>query len=135
MTKRWLLPVGLLVALVVAPAARPRVADEKQDRDALMREKLELAQKVFAALSKNELAGAATDAASLAALTRDARWRIRETPEYLSRSVEFERAATTLSSMAAGKNVEGAALAWVQLSTQCFDCHRWLRQSKHSDER
>jgi hypothetical protein len=104
------LALALAAWLLLASAAAPGPgAPPDDDRAALMKEKLERVQKV------------------LASLARDARWRISETPEYLSRSGEFERCATTLASMAAGKNADGAALAWVQMTTQCFDCHRWIR--------
>jgi cytochrome c556 len=119
-----------LLAAVAAGGAASLVDGGADERDALMREKLELAQKVLAGLAKSDLEAAGSDAAALAALTREARWRIRETPEYLSRSAEFERSASTLAAMASNKNAEGAALAWVQMSTQCFDCHRWVRGSK-----
>jgi hypothetical protein len=128
-----------VAALALATAAMPCVRfaqsagpDDpivKAD-DEVMKLKLDHAQKVFCALAKNELETAASNAASLAALTRDARWRRSETPEYLARSVEFERTATTLADMANAKNSEGAALAWVQLTAQCLDCHRWMRKTK-----
>lgn len=94
-----------------------------------MKEKLTLAQGMLAELSRNDLEAVAVDAAALAALTRDARWRVRETPEYLSRSVEFERAAQSLATAAGAKNADGAALAWVQVNLQCLECHRWARDS------
>ena len=124
--------MALLASLALAASSRPDGAGVLQERGAIMKEKLELAQKLLAGLSKNELDGVATDAAALAALTRDARWRIQETPEYLSRSVEFERTAMTLGASAGNKNADGAAFAWVQMSTQCLDCHRWFRDSHRS---
>ena len=122
--------IAFALLLFVGPVAFPTSPDAGQDREALMKEKLELAQKVLAGLSKNDLAAVAADADSLAALTRETRWRITEAPEYLSRSVEFERNASTLAAMAGGKNAEGAALAWVQVTTQCLDCHRWTRDAR-----
>jgi hypothetical protein len=122
----------LAALLSLVPAAAPcpeRVQADRKD-DEIMKQKLDHAQRVFCALAKNELETAASNASSLAALTRDARWRRSETPEYMSRSVEFERTATTLADMANTKNSEGAALAWVQLTAQCLDCHRWLREGK-----
>jgi len=124
--------MALLASLAVAAFSRPDADGVPQERGAIMKEKLELAQKLLAGLSKDELDGVATDAAALAALTRDARWRIQETPEYLSRSVEFERTAMTLGASAGNKNADGAAFAWVQMSTQCLDCHRWFRNSNRS---
>ena len=124
--------LALLASLAVAASSRPDAGGAPQERGAIMKEKLELAQKLLAGLSKDELDGVATDAAALAALTRDARWRIQETPEYLSRSVEFERTAMTLGASAGNKNADGAAFAWVQLSTQCLDCHRWFRNTHRS---
>ena len=118
---------ALLAATLLAASRSTVPVRQDGGREAVMKEKLAHAQKLLASLATNDLEAAAQDASAMAALTRDARWRVRETPEYLSRSVEFERATSTLASMAAGKNAEGAALAWVQVTTQCLDCHRWLR--------
>ncbi len=123
-------PLALLVALAASAAPVPAAGGGAQERASIMKEKLELAQKLLAGLTKDDLESVATDATALAALTRDARWRVQETPEYLSRSVEFERTAMTLGATAGNKNSDGAALAWVQLSTQCLDCHRWIRETK-----
>ncbi len=108
--------------------------DEGEDDDApagsLMEQKLELAKGLLTKLAKDDFAGAASDAAAMAALTRDRRWKVRDTPEYLSRSVEFERAATALAGAAGERNADGAALAWVQVNLQCLECHRHVRTGK-----
>lgn len=100
-----------------------------------MQEKLALAQALLAKLAKNDLEGVAGDTATLSALTRDARWRIHETPEYMSRSVEFERAVNALASAATGKSGDGAALAWVQVNMNCLECHRWAREAGQEKKR
>jgi pyruvoyl-dependent arginine decarboxylase (PvlArgDC) len=135
MNKLFVCVAGLAFATAVVPCVRfaaSAVPDDPIVRadDDVMKLKLDHGQKVFCALARNELDVVASNAASLAALTRDARWRRSETPEYLARSVEFERTATTLADMANAKNSDGAALAWVQLTAQCLDCHRWLREGK-----
>lgn len=127
MTKRIAAGAGAFFALALAAGA---VRPAQEDRDEIMREKLALAQGVLAGLASDHLDAVALQAASLAALTRDARWRVRETPEYLSRSVEFERTATALAAAAGGDNRDGAALAWVQMNVQCLDCHRWARAAR-----
>lgn len=128
---------GVIAAFALAvlepmPRPAPAIAAPigSDDHAALMAEKLSLAKGMLEKLAKGELAGVGTDAAALAALTRDARWKVRETPEYMSRSVEFERAANGLAAAASGGNADGAALAWVQVNLQCLDCHRWARAGK-----
>jgi hypothetical protein len=133
MNRLFLCVAALALASAALPCVRLAPAAGRDGSvvagdDDVMKQKLDHAQQVLGALAKNELETVATNAASLAALTRDARWRRSETPEYLSRSVEFERTATTLADMANAKNPDGAALAWVQLTAQCLDCHRWLRK-------
>jgi cytochrome c556 len=118
-----------LFALVCVSPARQVPPDAGQEREAIMREKLALAQGLLAAMAGNDLDKASGDAAALAALTRDARWRVRETPEYRSRSEEFERAANALASAAGGGNGDAAALAWIHVNVQCLECHRWARGS------
>jgi len=124
----WAMAAAAAVLVSVSPARLGR-PDGGQEREAIMKEKLSLAQGLLASIAKGDLDKVETDAAALAGLTRDARWRVRETPEYRSRSEEFERAANALASAAGGKNSDAAALAWVHLNVQCLECHRWARET------
>jgi len=119
--------VAALAALSCLSPAPPRAPEWVQEREAVMKEKLVLAQGLLAAMARDDLEKVSGDAAALAALTRDARWRVRETPEYRSRSEEFERAVNALASAAGGRNGDAAALAWVHMNVQCIECHRWAR--------
>ena len=42
-------------------------------------------------------------------------------------STEFERVTTKLAKYASEKNLEGASLMYVQLTLNCVDCHRFVR--------
>ena len=67
MTKIWAASAGWLLAAVAAGSAASLVDRGADERDALMREKLELTQKVLAGLAKSELETAGREAAALAA--------------------------------------------------------------------
>ena len=57
-------------------------------------------------------------------------WDVIRSPEYTRRSLEFQRVATRLAEVAAEKNLDGLALGYVELTLQCFQCHRYMRETR-----
>ena len=54
-------------------------------------------------------------------------WNVIQTPEYQQRSDEFRRHARALTKAAQDKNLDGATLAYVQLTLACVECHKHVR--------
>jgi hypothetical protein len=52
-----------------------------------------------------------------------AAFQLMETPEYLRHGKEFRRHAEALRQAAQTKNLDGATLAYVQLTLNCVNCH------------
>jgi cytochrome c556 len=50
-----------------------------------------------------------------------------QTPEYSQRSAEFRRAADALTEAARKRNLDGATLAYVDVTTKCVSCHKYVR--------
>lgn len=133
---------ALLIAVavtgtLVTPALRARAQDRagRARRSELMRQKLDLSQKVLEALTVDEdfdaIAGYAkklevlSEAAALAdASTTDAK-------QYAAFLSNFRRAARDLGRQSRAKDLEGATFAYVHLATSCVECHKFVRGERH----
>lgn len=138
----------LLIALVAAYAAavyaqtspakkeRPdKVAvSEKEakpdDLAAFMRQKLDYAQKVLEGLTIEDFELIAHYSNKMALLVKDENWMVKETPQYKHHSADFETVANRLTKAAREKNLDGATLAYVDLTMKCVNCHKYTRGAK-----
>jgi hypothetical protein len=74
-------------------------------------------------------------ASQMEVLSQEAAWQVLQTPEYRQQSLEFRRAAQGLREAAEKKNLEGAALAYVDVTMKCVRCHQYVRGVKIGDAR
>jgi hypothetical protein len=143
--------VLVLAALAGWPAAGPQLepgvaaddppgtrrAADSQPRDerppepstlqAFMRLKLAHAQDVLEGLATEDFGKISRGAQKLRALAVDASWNVYETEEYALYSREFIDAARQMGASAREKNIDAAALAYVQLTLTCVQCHKHVR--------
>ena len=96
----------------------------------VMREKLGLSQKVLKGLALQDFASMRSGADRLVKLSQASGWTPRQTPEYELFTTEFRRAAAELSRAAADKNIDGATLAYTQMTVSCVSCHKYLRDGR-----
>jgi hypothetical protein len=124
-----LLLTAILAVVLVAihPSAQgdppPRLAD-------LMRKKLEHAQKVLEGIAVNDFDKISRGGEELMLVSKTVEWRVFKTPEYEIHSNSFRRAAETLMEKAKDKNIDGAALAYVDLTLSCVKCHKYVRDTR-----
>mgnify|MGYP003346768574 CR=1 FL=1 len=95
-----------------------------------MREKLERSQKILEALALEDYGVIARNADQLGVLSQAAAWNVLQTPEYAAHSADFLRLTQKLGRMAREKNIDGATLAYVELTINCVACHRHVRSVK-----
>lgn len=100
---------------------------ETSTLQAFMRLKLAHAQDVLEGLATEDFGQIARGAQQLRALAADASWNVFETDEYTLYSREFVDAARQMSKAARDKNIDTAALAYVQLTLACVQCHKHVR--------
>ena len=133
-TTTWLLTLALLIpgapalsGLGQAPQREPKkIADKKTDE--LMKRKLDSAQKVLEAVALNDFDKIAKHAEELIVISHQAEWKaLMKTPEYELNSADFRRHAQDLVKSAKAKNLDGAALAYVELTMSCVRCHKHVR--------
>ena len=94
---------------------------------AFMRLKLDHSQKVLEGLAMEDFELVAKHARLIALLTEDENWKLFQTVEYRHFSAEFQRLANELTKEAQKKNLDGTALAYVQMTMSCVNCHKYVR--------
>ena len=145
MKRFWILPAAALFLLGVTMAvpqgqlaaakpAKPAVdaAEETKTADVseFMRLKLEHSQNVLEGVVLEDFDLIAKNAQAMALLTEDENWMVLQTPEYRTYSAEFKQIANRLTQAAKEKNLDGAALDYVQLTLNCVACHKHVREAK-----
>ena len=115
-----------IVALLWAGLARtapPQVNDVKE----FMRVKLGYAQKVLEGLTLEDFDLIAKSSQEMNLLSKATNWQVLQTPEYLRQSQDFQHATEALTEAAKKKNLDGAALAYVEVTMKCINCHKYVR--------
>ncbi len=123
---------GLLVCLVVATGliANQGAAQAPPTRRELMRTKLEAAQKILEGLTLEDYTLITKGAKALRAMSQASEWEVPTIPnadEYVVYTGEFQRLTDELSRKAKDKNIDGATLAYLRLTTSCVNCHKYVR--------
>jgi hypothetical protein len=116
------------VALVLVLPLLSGHGDEKKLAD-LMRKKLENSQKVLEGLALNDFKLIARHAEELIDISKEAEWKtVIKTPQYEIHSSDFRRTAERLVKDAKEKNLDAAALTYVELTLTCVKCHKYVRE-------
>ena len=100
-----------------------------------MRAKLVHSQKVLEGLTLEDFNLIAKHAQELSLLSQAAQWQVLQTPDYLHQSREFRRVADRLTESARQKNLDGATLAFTELTTECVHCHKYVRRTTRGRRR
>lgn len=116
----------------VAANAAPRSADEAKTDEVskFMRLKLGYSQNVLEGVVMRDFDMIAKNAQAMALLTEDENWMLLQTPEYRTYSSEFKQIANRLTQAAKEKNLDGAALDYVQMTLNCVECHKHVREKQ-----
>ncbi len=124
--KRELAFVGL--ALVGFGLCAVRAQTEQPNKVAdFMRLKLTHAQAVLEGIAREDFDGIAIHSQALSLLSQEANWKVLQTEDYLEHSIEFRRTADAITEAAKKKNLDGAALAYVDMTMKCVNCHKYVR--------
>jgi hypothetical protein len=93
----------------------------------IMRLKLEPAKAVLEGIALADFEMIKKHAGSLRTLMLDAGWMVRQTEGYRRQSEEFRKCIDRLHAASEEKNIDGATLAYVQMTLRCVQCHQSLR--------
>ena len=94
----------------------------------LMRQKLAESQKVLEGVALNDFKMIQRHAEELIEISKKAEWRVLKTPAYEVYSNDFRRIAGALVENAKKKNLDAAALSYVELTLTCVKCHKHVRE-------
>ena len=118
-------------SLLVLAALVTTGHSQKPDKvGVFMRAKLKHSQKVIEGLATEDFDIIAKSAQEMNLLSHATTWQVLQTPEYNQHSLEFRRSADALHEAAKNKNLDGAALAYVGVTLNCVNCHKYVRRVK-----
>lgn len=106
------------------PVKRPPEPNKVSE---FMRAKLNHSQQLLEGLTTENYDVIAKQAQELSLLSQAATWQVLQTQEYRDRSTEFRRAADAVTEAARKKNLDAAALAYVDVTMKCVSCHKYVR--------
>ena len=134
--RAWPLAAGLLlVAAVVMIAAAPAAQEATVQPDkvaAFMRAKLAHSQNVLEGLAVEDFDLIDRGANDLALASQASSWQVLQTADYARHSDEFRRSCNALRAAAKARNLDGAALAWMEVTMKCIQCHKYVRDPERS---
>lgn len=119
-----------LLSLGVLGTTVGQTQEPQRGRNLVMQQKLGHAQKVLEGISVGDFALIEKHAQELSLLSNRIEWQVMKTPEYLQYSNEFRRNVEAMAKAASNKNLDGAALAYVQMTMNCVNCHKHVRESR-----
>jgi len=125
--------IAVSAALVTAGAsspARPAAVVQAPEVNTLMRDKLTHTQKILEAVVTSNWFELETQTREIEQLTNDPRWTVFKYPEYAKHSAEFMRAIRALHEAAAQRDLDKTPKAYVALTLQCVECHRYLARAR-----
>jgi hypothetical protein len=117
---------GVLTSLTLPQQSDPLLT--------IMDDKLEYSQQLLEAIVFEDFLTVARIADELHLLSELSSWDVIRSPEYTRRSLEFQRVANRLAEVAEERNLDGLALGYVELTLQCFQCHRYMREVRRVEQ-
>lgn len=126
-TKTWAWTSGCAVAVSAVVAAQEAAVDEVA---VFMRAKLDHSKNVLEGLALADFDLMARGAQELSLASQESSWQVLQTEDYARLSAEFRRACDGLRSAAKAENLDGAVLAWMEVTQKCVQCHRYVRDER-----
>ena len=105
----------------------PGIGNEPPKTSDFMQLKLQRAQKVLEGIVQEDYKSIEKHSQSLILLSHESNWNVFQTVDYNRHSTEFRRSAGRIRKAAEEKNLDGAALAYLQMTMNCVNCHKYVR--------
>ena len=121
----------LLLCVILSGAIATWAAQEppytKDSMRNFMRKKLDHSQRLLEAIALEDYTIITRESQKLSLLSKEAMWKVLETQDYVQHSKEFQRTADAILEAGRKKNLDGAALAYVDMTMKCVNCHKYVR--------
>ena len=111
---------------------QPKQQDEKpKDRrlSTFMQQKLNASNEILRGLMTDDLELVEENADKLLDMSREEKWRASNDMMYLQHSSQFGNAVDELREKAKDGSMDGASLAWINVTMSCIQCHNWVRNT------
>jgi hypothetical protein len=122
----------VLTAWVMCPAdvwpQEKKAPPKNEERAAIMKKKLAQAQKLLEGLTLQDFDKLKSAANELASLRLQVAWMAEKTPEYEQFSLDFQRNLESTQRAASDKNIDAAALAYIEMTMTCVKCHKHVKE-------
>jgi len=116
--------VSLILFATAGSSQEKKPKKELPKATALMIDKLKNAQGLLEALAIEDFAKIQKHSDELMRISKAAEWTVYKTPQYEVQTNNFRRALETLTQKAKAKNLDGATLAYVDMTVTCVRCHQ-----------
>ncbi len=103
---------------------------EQTKPEPLMQRKLRHAQKVLEGLAINDFTKIADNGEELLAISKLNEFKVVKTPRYATYSNEFQENVEKMITSAKAKNLDGATLAYLEMTSSCIKCHKYMREER-----
>jgi hypothetical protein len=121
-----LLPVFLLGTVALSREQEPNLKY-------IMQRKLDNAHAILEALITEDYESMEDSAGAILKLSQESGWFVIQSPEYTERSTSFRRSVSEIQAAAKEKNLDRAALGYVDMTLKCVQCHRYMRGTANAD--
>jgi hypothetical protein len=128
--KRILVALSIVIALAACAGHGSSQNDEALQK--LMQRKLKAAQRVLEGIALGNFDRISEQAQELIVISKEAEWRVLKTPKYELFSNDFRQTAGTIVDKARERNLDGATLAYMDLTMICVKCHKHVREVRMS---
>jgi hypothetical protein len=129
--KKSLATLAALILITAPLAVQPTRGDDQQDKEKAasiwMKMKLSATQNILAGLTKGDFEAIDKNAQSMLFVDHLEKWLRADTPGYNMKLKDFEYANKSLRLAAHEKNIDGATIAYIQLTLSCVECHKLIR--------
>ena len=131
---RRLILFVLLSACAVYPVFAWQVIETASPPDEnlkpVMRRKLDHSKDIMEGLATENFDLISRNAQKLSLLSLESSWNVLVTEEYLKQGNSFRRSLETIHQAAKEKNIDRAALGYVDMTIRCVECHKYIRSQK-----
>ena len=132
MRKTSILGIALALAALASGQVLSSPSSQEPDIRHIMQRKLDNAHALLEGLMTEDYETLEDSAGALRALSEEAGWFVLSTAEYMERSASFRRAVAEIEQSAKDKDLDGAALGYVDMTLQCVRCHEFLRGTRRA---
>ncbi len=126
-----------VLSLTLFSGDRPSAAEPKKvnlpKANPLMVDKLKNSQALLEGLAMNDFDKIQSSGEELMRLSKAAEWTVFKTAEYEVQTNSFRRAAETVIQKAKAKNIDGATLAYLDMTLSCVRCHQHCREVRNTN--